>query len=69
MPCTRKESRDQTSGAFYRRKAGCRLCTTTTEVTRMIQEAGIDLSRIEPEALDMPFGLSSGAGAILRDRG
>lgn len=30
----------------------------------MIQEAGIDLSRIEPEALDMPFGLSSGAGAI-----
>ena len=22
-----KESRDQTSGAFYRRKAGCRLCT------------------------------------------
>ena len=59
-----KESRDQTSGAFYRRKAGCRYVLTTTEVTRMIQEAGIDLSRIEPEALDMPFGLSSGAGAI-----
>ena len=37
---------------------------TTTEVTRMIKEAGIDLSQIEPEALDMPFGLSSGAAAI-----
>ena len=37
---------------------------TTTEVTRMIKEAGMDLSQIEPEALDMPFGLSSGAAAI-----
>lgn len=30
----------------------------------MIKEAGMDLSQIEPEALDMPFGLSSGAAAI-----
>ena len=30
----------------------------------MIQEAGIDLAQVQPEALDMPFGLSSGAGAI-----
>ena len=30
----------------------------------MIQESGIDLSQVEPEALDMPFGISSGAGAI-----
>ena len=37
---------------------------TTTEITRMIQEAGIDLAQVQPEALDMPFGLSSGAGAI-----
>ena len=37
---------------------------TTTEVTRMIKEAGIDLAQMPSEALDMPFGLSSGAGAI-----
>ena len=37
---------------------------TTTEASRMIQESGIDLSQVEPEALDMPFGISSGAGAI-----
>ena len=30
----------------------------------MIKEAGIDLAQMPSEALDMPFGLSSGAGAI-----
>ena len=40
------------------------LVLTTTEITRMIKEAGIDLSQMPSEALDMPFGLSSGAGAI-----
>ena len=30
----------------------------------MIQAAGINLAQVEPEALDMPFGLASGAGAI-----
>ena len=31
---------------------------------RGYQEAGIDLAQVQPEALDMPFGLASGAGAI-----
>ncbi len=30
----------------------------------MIQEAGIDLAQVKPEAMDMPLVLSSGAGAI-----
>ena len=30
----------------------------------MIQEAGIDLALMPSEALDMPFGLASGAAAI-----
>ena len=30
----------------------------------MIKEAGIDLAEMPLEALDMPFGLASGAGAI-----
>ena len=37
---------------------------TTVEVTRMINEAGIDLAQMPSESLDMPFGLASGAGAI-----
>ena len=30
----------------------------------MIKEAGIDLTQMPWEAMDMPFGLSSGAGVI-----
>ena len=37
---------------------------TTTEIIRMIKEAGIDLTQMPWEAMDMPFGLSSGAGVI-----
>lgn len=37
---------------------------TTTEIIRMIKEAGIDLAQMPWEAMDMPFGLSSGAGVI-----
>jgi NADH-quinone oxidoreductase subunit G len=33
-------------------------------IVRIIQEAGIDFRNIEPEAVDMPFELFSGAGVI-----
>lgn len=64
MPCTAKKAEIKRPEHFTEGKQDVDYVLTTTEVTRMIQEAGIDLSRIEPEALDMPFGLSSGAGAI-----
>ena len=64
MPCTAKKAEIKRPEYFTEGKQDVDYVLTTTEVTRMIQEAGIDLSRIEPEALDMPFGLSSGAGAI-----
>lgn len=37
---------------------------TTQELIKMIREAGIVFSEIEPEAVDMPFGAISGAGVI-----
>lgn len=37
---------------------------TTQELMQMIREAGIVFSEIEPEAVDMPFGATSGAGVI-----
>ncbi|MBU3112491.1 [FeFe] hydrogenase, group A [Clostridium lacusfryxellense] len=37
---------------------------TTQELINMIKESGITFSELEPEALDMPFGISSGAGVI-----
>ena len=37
---------------------------TTQELIQMIRESGIVFSEIEPEAVDMPFGSTSGAGVI-----
>ena len=37
---------------------------TTKELIRMIRESGIQFDEIDPEAPDMPFSISSGAGVI-----
>jgi NADH-quinone oxidoreductase subunit G len=37
---------------------------TTQELIRMIREAGIVFSELEPESVDMPFGTITGAGLI-----
>lgn len=40
------------------------LVITTQELASMIREAGIVFNELEPESMDMPFGLVSGAGVI-----
>ena len=42
---------------------------TTQELARMIKEYGLDFANLEPEPLDMPFGLSTGAGMIFGNSG
>lgn len=64
MPCTAKKAEIKRPEHFTEGEQDVDYVLTTTEITRMIQEAGIDLSLVKPEALDMPFGLASGAGAI-----
>lgn len=64
MPCTAKKAEIKRPEHFTDGEQDVDYVLTTTEITRMIQEAGIDLAQVHPEALDMPFGLSSGAGAI-----
>lgn len=64
MPCTAKKAEIKRPEHFTDGEQDVDYVLTTTEITRMIQEAGIDLAQVQPEALDMPFGLSSGAGAI-----
>lgn len=64
MPCTAKKyeaARDEfrEGGVPY-----VDYVTTTQELVQMIREAGIVFSEIEPEAVDMPFGATSGAGVI-----
>lgn len=64
MPCTAKKAEIKRPEHFTEGEQDVDFVLTTTEITRMIQEAGIDLSQVKPESLDMPFGLASGAGAI-----
>ena len=64
MPCTAKKAEIRRPEHFTDGEQDVDFVLTTTEITRMIQEAGIDLVQVKPESLDMPFGLASGAGAI-----
>ncbi|MEJ8734113.1 MULTISPECIES: [FeFe] hydrogenase, group A [Mediterraneibacter] len=64
MPCTAKKAEITRPEHFTDGVQNVDYVLTTTEITRMIQAAGIDLAQVKPEALDMPFGLASGAGAI-----
>lgn len=64
MPCTAKKAEIARPEHFTEGEQDVDYVLTTTEVTRMIQETGIDLAAIEAEALDMPFGIASGAAAI-----
>ena len=64
MPCTAKKqeaARDEfkENGIPYVDHV-----ISTQELIQMIREAGIVFSEIEPEAVDMPFGTTSGAGVI-----
>ncbi|MBO5459699.1 MAG: (2Fe-2S)-binding protein, partial [Lachnospira sp.] len=64
MPCTAKKNEIVRPEHFTDGVQNVDYVLTTAEVTRMIQEAGIDLAQMPSEALDMPFGLASGGAAI-----
>lgn len=64
MPCTAKKAEILRPEHFTDGEQDVDFVLTTSELTRMIMEAGIQFANLEPEALDMPFGLSSGAAAI-----
>ena len=64
MPCTAKKAEIKRPEHFTDGEQDVDYVLTTTELTRMIKEVGMDLKEMEPEAMDMPFGLSSGAAAI-----
>ena len=64
MPCTAKKAEILRPEHRTEGEMDVDYVLTTTEITRMIKEAGIDLSELNAEALDIPFGISSGGGAI-----
>ena len=64
MPCTAKKMEAVRPNSFTNGEQDTDIVLTTTELTRMIKNFGIAFDKIEPEACDMPFGLSSGGSVI-----
>jgi NADH-quinone oxidoreductase subunit G len=64
MPCTAKKFEAQREEFKIDDIPYTDYVITTQELIQMIRESGIIFSEIEPEAVDMPFGASSGAGVI-----
>jgi NADH-quinone oxidoreductase subunit G len=64
MPCTAKKFEAQREEFKVDDMPNTDYVITTQELIQMIKESGIIFSEIEPEAVDMPFGASSGAGVI-----
>lgn len=64
MPCTAKKFEAQRDEFKENGVPNVDYVLTTQELIQMIKESGIVFSEVEPEAVDMPFGVSSGAGVI-----
>lgn len=69
MPCTAKKAEILRPEHYTDGEQNVDYVLTTTEIADMIKTTGINLANITPEALDMPFGMSSGAGAIFGTTG
>ncbi|SHH43586.1 [FeFe] hydrogenase, group A [Clostridium grantii] len=64
MPCTAKKFEAKRDEFKEEDVPNVDYVITTLELIEMIKESGIVFSEVEPEAVDMPFGVSSGAGVI-----
>ena len=69
MPCTAKKFEAQREEFTMDGNPNVDAVITTQGLIRMIKEAGIMLDKIEPEAVDMPLGIISGAGVIFGTTG
>lgn len=64
MPCTAKKYEAARAEFQENGARNVDYVITTQELVQMIREAGIVFPEVEPEAVDMPFGATSGAGVI-----
>lgn len=64
MPCTAKKFESEREEFKVEGVPNVDAVISTQELIKMIKEAGILFDKLEPEAVDMPFGVSSGAGVI-----
>lgn len=64
MPCTAKKYEASRPENTINGERQVDMVITTQELAIMIQENGIVFNELEDEAIDMPFGFTSGAGVI-----
>lgn len=64
MPCTAKKMEAVRPNSYTKGERDTDIVITTTELIRMIRNAGIAFDKIEAESCDMPFGIGSGGGVI-----
>jgi len=64
MPCTAKKFEADRDEFKVDGQPNVDAVITTQELIVMIKESGIVFDKLEPEAVDMPFGTISGAGVI-----
>lgn len=64
MPCTAKKAEAARPEFIHEGVREVDVVITTQELAMMIEEIGVNFHTIDEEALDMPFGVASGAGII-----
>ncbi len=64
MPCTAKKYEVQRDEFIVDGERTVDLSITTQELADMIREVGMDFPNLQPEAVDMPYPIGSGAGVI-----
>ncbi len=69
MPCTSKKYEAARPEFTTEGNPDVDKVITTVELSKMIKEMGIKFNELQPESLDMPFGLISGAGLIFGNSG
>lgn len=64
MPCTAKKGEAGLDKFKQGESRDVDFVLTTQELIRMIEETGLHFRELEPESLDQPFGLKTGAGLL-----
>ncbi len=69
MPCTAKKVEANRPEFTHGNIKDVDYVLTTTELAKMIKEAGLSLPNLAPESLDLPLGFKTGAGVIFGSTG
>jgi NADH-quinone oxidoreductase subunit G len=69
MPCTAKKFEAKRPEFATENGPEVDHVLTTQELARMIEEAGLRFTKLQPESFDMPMGFKTGAGVIFGNSG